>query len=433
MPDSVHWLRHASPYINAHRDCTFVLMLPGEAIEYEGFANIVHDLVLLHSLGVRLVLVYGARMQIAEKLAERGLAQSYEGELRITDSAALTAVIEAVGALRTALEARLSMDMAASPMQGARLRVVSGNLVTAKPIGVVDGIDYQHTGEVRRIDRKGINRLLDERTLVLLPPLGTSPTGEVFNLSCEEVATQTAIALGADKLLLLGSDTGIFDKEGELLRELTPAQGDKELARLSVESEAGGLLAAALAACRGGVGRSHIISYREDSALLTELFTRLGSGTLITKEQMESLRLASIDDVGGLIELIAPLEEKGILLRRSREILEQEIERFSLIERDGLIIACAGLYPIDNSDCGELACLAVHADYRHESRGDQLLAHIENRARSQGIKTLFVLTTRTAHWFRERGFIQSSVERLPSARASLYNYQRGSKVFEKSL
>jgi len=433
MSNSVHWLRHASPYINAHKGCTFVLMLPGEALECEAFTHILHDLVLLHSLGVRLVLVYGARMQIAQRLAERGLVESYQGELRITDSAALTAVIEAVGVLRTALEARLSMDMAASPMQGARLRVVSGNLVTAKPIGVVDGIDYQHTGEVRRIDRKGINRLLDERTLVLLPPLGTSPTGEVFNLSCEEVATQTAIALGADKLLLLGSATGILDEKGELLRELTPAQGDRELARLGVESEAGGLLAAALTACRGGVGRSHIISYRQDSTLLTELFTRLGSGTLITKEQMESLRLASIDDVGGLLELIAPLEEKGILLRRSREMLEQEVGRFSLIERDGLIIACAGLYPIEDTDCGELTCLAVHSDYRHESRGDQLLAHIESRARSQGIKTLFVLTTRTAHWFLERGFLQSSVERLPRARASLYNYQRGSKVFEKSL
>lgn len=432
MHDYVNWLRHASPYINAHRDRTFVVMLPGEGVAHPNFGNIVHDLVLLHSLGVRLVLVHGSRPQIEARLAARGLTPHYHRNLRVTDGPTLECVVEAVGGLRLGIEARLSMDMAASPMQGARLRVAGGNLVTARPIGVVDGVDYQHTGLVRRIDRKGIERLLDERRIVLLSSLGYSPTGEIFNLACEDVAMSAAIDLQADKLILFGAERGLLDEHGQLVRELRPQQVPPHLERLGSDYQ-GELLDAAAQACRGGVRRSHIVSYVEDGALLNELFTRDGGGTLVAQEQFEQLREAGIDDVGGLLELIRPLEEQGILVRRSREVLEREIGQFSIVERDGLIIACAALYPVPESDWGELACLAVHPDYRQGGRGDQLLERIEQRARAQGLKTLFVLTTRTAHWFQERGFKPSSVERLPPARASLYNFQRQSKVFEKVL
>jgi amino-acid N-acetyltransferase len=432
MHDHVNWLRHASPYINAHRDCTFVVMLPGEGVAHPNFGNIVHDLVLLHSLGVRLVLVHGSRPQIEARLANNGLTPRFHRDLRITDSPTLECVIDAVGQLRIAIEARLSMDMARSPMQGSRLRITSGNFVTARPIGVVDGVDYHHTGEVRRIDRKGINRQLDERSIVLLSPLGYSPTGEIFNLACEDVATRAAIDLDADKLLLFGAECGLLDEAGKLVRELRPQQVPVHLQRLG-SSYQGELLDAAAEACKAGVRRSHIVSYAEDGALLSELFTRTGNGTLVAQEQFESLREATIEDVGGLMELITPLEDQGILVRRSREVLEREIEQFSIVEREGLIIACAALYQIADSDFGELACLAVNPAYRHGGRGDELLERIEDRARAQGLKTLFVLTTRTAHWFRERGFMPSSVDRLPAARASLYNYQRNSQVFEKAL
>ncbi|VXB52900.1 fused acetylglutamate kinase homolog (inactive); amino acid N-acetyltransferase [Pseudomonas sp. 8BK] len=432
MHDHVNWLRHASPYINAHRDCTFVVMLPGEGVAHPNFGNIVHDLVLLHSLGVRLVLVHGSRPQIEARLASNGLTPRFHRDLRITDSPTLECVIDAVGQLRIAIEARLSMDMARSPMQGSRLRITSGNFVTARPIGVVDGVDYHHTGEVRRIDRKGINRQLDERSIVLLSPLGYSPTGEIFNLACEDVATRAAIDLDADKLLLFGAECGLLDEAGKLVRELRPQQVPAHLLRLGSSYQAE-LLDAAAEACKAGVRRSHIVSYAEDGALLSELFTRTGNGTLVAQEQFESLREATIEDVGGLMELITPLEDQGILVRRSREVLEREIEQFSIVEREGLIIACAALYQIADSDFGELACLAVNPAYRHGGRGDELLERIEERARAQGLKTLFVLTTRTAHWFRERGFMPSSVDRLPAARASLYNYQRNSQVFEKAL
>jgi len=310
--------------------------------------------------------------------------------------------------------------------------VASGNFVTARPIGVLDGVDLHHTGEVRRIDRKGIGRLLDERTIVLLSPLGYSPTGEIFNLACEDVATRAAIDLQADKLVLYGAETGLLDESGKLVRELRPQQIPAYVERLGSQYQAE-LLDAAAQACRGGVRRSHVVSYVDDGALLNELFTRDGAGTLVTQEQFEQLREATIEDVGGLIDLITPLEEQGILVRRSREVLEREVEQFSIVERDGLIIACAALYPIADSDAGELACLAVNPEYRHGGRGDELLERIEERARALGLKKLIVLTTRTAHWFQERGFEPISVDRLPAARASLYNFQRNSKIFEKPL
>jgi len=327
------------------------------------------------------------------------------------------------------------MDMAASPMQGARLRVAGGNFVTARPLGVIDGVDYQHTGEVRRIDSKGIKRLLDDRSIVLLPPMGYSPTGEIFNLASEDIATRAAIELQADKLLLFSSDLGLLDASGHLIRELPAQHAEQHLQRFkdSKQTEPAELLLAAASACRSGVSRCHIISYSQDGALLTELFTRDGCGTLVDQGQFEQVREAQIEDVGGLLELIRPLEEQGILVRRSRDLLEREIGQFSIVERDGLIIACAALYSFPEQATGELACLAVHPDYRHGGHGDVLLHRIEQRARALQLESLFVLTTRTAHWFQERGFQACTLQQLPNEKASLYNFQRNSKVFRKTL
>lgn len=435
MHDYVNSLRHSLPYINAHRERTFVVMLPGESIAHDNFGNTVHDLVLLHSLGVRLVLVFGSRPQIEARLTEQGLSSHYHQDLRITDAPTLNCVLDAVGQLRAAIEARLSMDIAASPMQGARLRVAGGNFVTARPLGVIDGVDYQHTGEVRRIDSKGIKRLLDDRTIVLLPPIGYSPTGETFNLACEDIATRAAIELQADKLVLFSSEQGLLDANGVLIRELPTQQAEQHSQRFKAykQLEQQELLQAAISACRGGVQRCHIISYHIDGALLTEMFTRDGCGTLVDEGLFQQVREAQIEDVGGLLELIRPLEEQGILVRRSRDLIESEITQFSIVERDGLIIACAALYPFPEHNTGELACLAVHPDYRHGGHGDVLLERIEKRARALNLGSLFVLTTRTAHWFQERGFQTCALEQLPSTKASLYNFQRNSKVFRKTL
>lgn len=430
----VTWFRQSSPYIHAHRGRTFVISFGGEACIDPSFPHLIHDLALLHALGIRLVLVAGARPQIEQRLKARGAELRYVNGLRVTDPAALACVKEAAGATRVEIEALLSMGLTNSPMAGARIRVVSGNYVTARPIGVLNGVDYQHTGEIRRIDTEAIRQRLDDGALVLMTPIGYSPTGEVFNLSAAEVATRTAIALSADKLICLLEGPGVLDTAGVLLTHLTPRQVDALLAASrTLPEEVAQSLLGAVSACRRGVKRIHLISRRTDGALLRELFTRDGIGTLITAEPFEDLRPARIDDVGGILELIAPLEASGFLVRRSRERLETEIGRFLVMERDGMIIACAALYPYPGTSMGELAGLAVHLDYREGGRGDKLLEGIETQARAQGIERLFVLTTQTAHWFRERGFQPTDLTALPMEKQALYNYRRNSKVLIKAL
>ena len=426
--------RLSAPYIHAHRDCTFVLAFGGDAVADSRFADLVHDIALLHSLGIRLVLVHGARPQIESRLRSRGARLEYSKGLRVTDDAALECVKEAAGTVRVEIEALLSMGLANTPMAGARIGASSGNFVTARPLGVRDGIDYCHTGEVRRIDVAAIRQHLDNRRIVLLSPLGYSPTGEVFNLSAEEIAVATASDLQADKLILLTEETDLRDGRRQLVSQLSLPDATKLLqSRRKLPEDTVRHLQHAIQACRRGVRRTHIVSRRRDGALLLELFTRDGNGTLITAEIYEGLRAAVIDDVGGILELIKPLEEEGILVRRSRERLEMEIDHFLVIERDGAIIACAALYPGKQGKLAELACLAVHPDYCNAGRGDALLAAVGERAAGMSMHRLFVLTTRTAHWFRERGFVPGDLKQLPGKKKSLYNYQRNSKVYFKAL
>ncbi len=439
----VNWFRHSSPYINAYRGKVFVILLPGEALAHDNFWNIAHDITLLNSLGVRLVLVHGARPQIGKALQQAGieteLLDKVTGQLhssvRVTDADTLEIIKQVVGKLRIDIEAAFSMGLVNSPMHGADITLTSGNFVMAKPFGIQNGIDYGLTGEVRKVETDAIRKQLDIGNIVLMSNLGYSATGEVFSMTVEEVASAVAIALKADKLLIYGNEAGILDKDGEriskmsaeeaqaLIREKISANGiDEELRNLEV----------GVKACSATVKRSQVISYEDDGALLIELFTRDGIGTLITQEMYEQLRQAYINDVGGILELIEPLEEAGILVHRSRELLESEIERFFVIEREGMIIACGALYPQDDKS-GELACLATHPQYQNGGRAEHLLEQIESSAKKQGLMNLFVLTTKSPHWFLERGFALSNVEALPETKKALYNYQRNSKVFLKTL
>jgi amino-acid N-acetyltransferase len=426
----IAWFRNTAPYINLHRGSTFVLMIPGEAQSSGALPRLLHDVALLSSLGVRLVLVFGSRPQIEARLREAGEKSQIHQGRRITDAGTLAILQQLVGTQRIEFESLLSMGMPNSPMQGAKLRAVSGNLLRAQPLGVVDGVDYQLTGRVRRVDDEGIKSLLDNGNVVLLPTLGFSLTGEAFNLTLTDVAVSAARELGADKLIVLGQSAGIHDAQGTLVRQCT---ADEEAALAPTDPREEAMLALASRACRAGVPRCHIVSYSDADALLTELFTTDGSGTLVTRAPYEQSRWARIDDVGGVLELIAPLEEQGILLKRSRELLEAEIGQFRILERDGRIIACAALYPFAEQHSAELACIVSHPDYRGERRAQRLLTELEAEARSRQLNEVFVLTTQTAHWFLEQGFTAGSLDQLPPQRQALYNLQRNSKVFRKRL
>lgn len=426
---TIDLFRSAAAYINAHRGGTFVILLHGGALDPRNLPNIVFDLSLLHSLGVRMALVHGAGEGDAE--AASG------GALPVTDAAAMECIRREAGGLGIELEAMFSQGTSKSPLHGADIAVRRGNFISARPAGVVGGVDLQYTGKVRKINGEAIARELAQEKIVLLPSLGYSITGEVFNLQPGEVATETAKALGADKLILFVPGDGVSGEDGAVLPTLRMAEGeqcrDRLLARNDLESRSAGLaLQAALRACRAGIHRCHLISCRKNGALLQELFTREGSGSLLSRDEAHLLRRAELSDVPGILQLIAPLEEDGSLVRRSRELIENEIRNFSIVEWEDTLIACAALYPV-NGNFGEVACIAIDPRHRDRGLGERLLASLEEQARDAGMDVLLALTTSADHWFQRHGFEKSGLDDLPAERREFYNVQRNSRILRKQL
>ena len=430
----VSWFRDSSPYIHAHRNKTFVISFGGEAVLADDFDHHVHDFALLSSLGIRLVLIHGIRPQIDQRLAKLNTSPQFHNNLRITDDLALQCVKEAAGLVRVEIEALLSMGLANSPMAGCSLKVASGNFVTAKPIGVINGIDYCHTGEVRRIDSDAIHQQLDQNNIVLISPIGYSPSGEIFNLSAEQVATAISISLKAEKLILLTEQSCCHPENNEPIRQMTTDEADIFLQQhLYITDRITLPLKAAIQGCRSGIERVHLINRNIDGALLLELFSRDGVGTLISSTPYEELRPATLNDIGGILELIKPLEQQGILARRSREKIEMEIADYIIIERDGLIIGCTALHLNTTNHYGAIACLAVHPDYQRSARGNRLLDYIYQKAKELMLKKLYVLSTQTTHWFIDRGFLSCDMNKLPDELKTLYNPERNSKILVKVI
>ncbi|MEQ1635847.1 MAG: amino-acid N-acetyltransferase [Methylococcales bacterium] len=430
----VNWFRNSSPYIHAHRKRTFVISFEGEALLSDDFAYHVHDFALLNSLGIHLVLVHGIRPQIDERLHKLKLEPRFHQQLRITDAQALECVKEAAGLVRVEIEARLSLGLANSPMAGAKIRVISGNFITAKPLGVIDGVDFLHTGVVRGVDSDAIHQQLSQHNVILISPIGYSPSGEVFNLSAEQVATEVAIALQAEKLILLTEEDCCTPLHSQIIQQMTTQEAEQFLAQQPELNHAiRRPLLAAIKACKAGIERVHLINRLHDGALLLELFSRDGVGTLISSDPFESIRTATLSDIGGILELITPLEQQGILVKRSREKLEMEIADYIIIERDGMIVACTALHALPDSATAVIACVAVHPDYQKAARGNRLLETVYKRAKAQGLSSVFVLTTQTEHWFIERGFIAVDMAAVPTALKQRYNPQRNSKILVKTI
>lgn len=435
----VAWVRQAAPYIHAFRGRTFVIAFGGEVLEGQWDTNggglraqaLAQDINLLESMGIKLVLVHGARPQIDAEMKHRGLTPRFQNGLRITDAETLECVKRAVGVTRIDLEALLSQGLPHTPMAGAYMRLTGGNFITAKPVGIVDGVDFQYTGAIRKVLAEEIHADLDQENVVLISSIGTSPSGEVFNLAWEEVAEAVATAVKADKLIYLCDAPGIVDRKGKLIEAITIDEASQS--KVKQAPEVARVLPGALRAARKGVGRVHFLDRTVDGAMLMEFFTRDGVGTVITQAPLAQIRDATIDDVGSVVALIAPLEADGTLVKRGRERLEMEITRFSLLDHDGVIVGCAALYPFSKDKMAELACLVVMPEYQRLGYGELLRKHIEAKAKKLRLKRLFLLTTRTAQWFRERGFAEEGLESLPSERRGLYNYQRRSKVLIKTL
>lgn len=436
----VPWFRSVAPYIHAHRGKTFVVAIAGELVAAGKLSTFAQDLAILHAMGIKLVLVHGFRPQVEEQLALKGHVSQYSHGMRVTDAVALDCAQEAAGQMRYEIEAAFSQGLPNTPMAHSEVRVISGNFITARPVGILDGVDFQHTGLVRKIDAVGIRRAIDFGSLVMVSPFGFSPTGEAFNLSMEDVACSAAIALHADKLIYVTEVKGIpldpADPESEIDTELALADAKKLLANLPdpiQPTDTAFYLEHAVKACEGGVERVHIVPYSVDGSVLMESFTHDGVGTMIVDEKLESLREATADDIGGVLQLIEPFERNGTLVKRDRTEIERDIGLYTVIEHDGVIFGCAALYPYPDARTAEMAALTVSPHVQSQGDGERILKRVEQRAKMMGFDSIFVLTTQTKHWFLKRGFAQVDPNWLPDARKRKYNWDRRSLVLVKKL
>jgi amino-acid N-acetyltransferase len=431
----VKWFRSATPFIHAFGGSTIVIAFGGEVLSDGELMQLAHDINVLVSLEVRVVLVHGTRPQVEDQMKQHGVVARIVDGRRVTDANALKCVKEANGIVRMEIEATLSTELANSPMANADIRVSSGNFITAKPYGVHNGVDFMHTGQVRKVDVEGIARRLDDHEVVLISPIGFSPTGDIFNCTLEDVATSVAVALKADKLIFLIEAMGATDSKNKQLSQLTAVEAQELLGSNgnTLSDDVRYYLPCAVRAVREGVKRAHLLSRHIDGALLMELFTHHGIGTMVVLEPQDKLRDAKLGDVDGIMALIDPLVAQGVLVRRDRSRIEAEIDRFVVLAQADEIIGCAALYPFPTEKTVELACLAVNPFYRDGGRGERILQFAEKRAKEKGFKTLFVLSTQTTQWFVERGFTESDVSKLPQEKQALYNYQRASKIYSKPL
>ena len=421
----IQTFRESSPYINSHRGKTMVLLLDGFCLQSDKLTQVIYDIALMHSLGIKIVLVMGTRPLISDALTESGISSQMHLGQRITSSEILHIAKQVSGEARFKLEALFSAALPNTPLQGSDIKLVGGNFITAKPLGVLEGKDFQFTGEIRKVDCAAIQAVLEHNAIVLLSNIAGSVTGESFNVAAEHVATAVAKSIGADKFIIVSQAAELREVE----RELTLQQA------LQI-SQPSHNLSCLINTCKAGIPRCHMVSVEQEGALLTELFTTDGSGVLLSKNPYESIRPASAEDIGGIMQLLQPLESSGFLVKREPEVLEQEMHHFIVIERDNKIIACSALYPfIDDQglNMAEIACVATDPDYQGGQRGAEMLAYLTEQAAAAAIDSLFVLTTQSLHFFLEQGFIQASVDDLPQQKQAMYNYQRNSKVLIKQL
>lgn len=432
--DFTHAFREAAPYIHYLRGKTLVVAIQSDLLS--GSLNaLAADFNLIAALGVRLVLVHGSEQPLRQLSAQTQYVLSQHENRFVMDKQGLTLLSRVCGQIQAEIQAALSLGFRHALYRSERLRIASGNYLTAKPVGVINGVDMQFAGLVRKVDRQAIEHQLNNQAIVLISPIATSPVGQTYHLSMHDTAQAVAVALHAEKLVFLTDETGILDDRQALIQNLTAQEAQQMLTMTHLSSTQRQMLATAMDALQQGIKRVQILSGRQNGSLINELFTRQGSGTSIAQNAFMKIRPANERDIADIIALIHPLAQRGILLPRNRAYLENHIHEFSVVEHDEQIYACVALKTFaDMPDAVELACLVVSEEVRAAGYGDALLDYVVAQACKMGKRRLFALSTQTADWFLEHDFQAAQLADLPPARQQQYlDNQRQSKIFVRSI
>ncbi len=429
--DHVEIIREAFRYTQAFREKTFVFQLDDAVVTDPVISSLVRDLVLLQRAGIRIVLVAGARQRIDEVLRRYNVTCDKHQGVRISTSDAIPFIKMAAFDVANRIMTSLS---------GLGMNAVIGNWVRARSLGVVGGVDYKDAGVVDKIRVDLLRGVVDQGSIPILPCIGWSPSGKPYNLSSRELATSLSTALQASKLFFVAEFDGLFPTSYTVDERIETAPNGR-VSRMDVDQTqhfltlngqhsddlAIELLKLALDAARGGVERVHLVDGRSDGAILREIFSNLGVGTMIHANQYQSIRAMRREDVTDVYRLMRPLVEHGLLIHRSESELADRHEDYVVFETDGMVHGCGALH-LFGVEQGEIAALAVDRMYDHFAIGQRITAYLVDRARVAGLRRVFALTTQASDWFEQLGFRPGTVDDIPEAKQEQYDYSRSSRV-----
>ncbi len=441
-------IRDVIRYIKRFKNATVVIYLDDEIIDSPLFVSHIRDIALIHQAGLRVIIVPGARKKIDDYLSKNGIKWTYEKGIRITPTEAMPLIKNA------AFDAA---NVVMTSLAGENLTAVIGNWVRARGKGVLGGVDFATAGEIDKLDDNTIKTILDSGFIPIFPCIGWSLNGKPYNISSAELSAQIATHLKADKLFFLLPDAELSAKNFKIPKDIglspegcIPAMNIEELdefLKLNVisteQSESKNLalnlftkiismLRLAKKAVESGVTRVHILNGALEGTLPCEIFSDLGSGTMIYKSNYGKFRAMRREDISAVLSLIRPFVSKGILLPRTEQQMESEYNDFIVYELDGAIRACAALHIYDRSQA-EIAAVAVDETCAHIGIGPKMIEYLVEKAKTISIESVFILTTQTADWFEKQGFVSDKIETLPEKRREIWNPKRGSKLFRLKL
>jgi len=431
-------IREAFGYISLFKDKVFVIKIDDALIEDQHFPLLIGDIVLLHKMGIRIIIVPEARKRIDEILTAYNIPCDFNGGIRVTTPESISYVKMAAFDVSNKIMTHLAEN---------NVHAVMGNWVRARGKGVVNGTDYQHTGTVDKLEIDIITNAVNSGLILLFPNIGWSQTGIPYNISSNELASRISTDLQASKLFFVTDCSGIstahfslppeefYTNEG-VLSEMTVEQCsvflEKNYSPASPHTHLFEMLALAVEACRGGVQRAHIVQGKTQGALLTEIFSNRGSGTMIYANQFENIRPMRAADIPVVLQLLSPFMDSGQIKPRTSDDLHLGCDDFVVYDVDGMIHGCAALHRLEDS-VGEIAAFAVDSDFGKRGIGEKVLSYLFARAREKKFTRLILLTVQASDWFSRFGFTQGTVSDLPQSKKERYDTVRKPRVLVAQL